>query len=253
MHKPIIYTIIDKEQLQNMVKSFQVCLDLPVKVLDNEGHVILSCGETSSFCNKFTKHFSKDKSCNDIHNDASKLAINLGDSYVFDCPSKLSHIILPLIHEKVFFGSVLVGPFIMDSSDSVFTEYDMKKYEMTSDKLTELYDEIDKIKVIEPSIVTYISKLLYYMFSNIIYDSKLMLNNNKKKLHQQSQISDSIHMYKSGDSRHDSTYPLHLESELVTKVKIGNINEANVALNELLGYVFFSEGNSIEVIKSRNQ
>ena len=93
---------------------------------------------------------------------------------------------------------------------------------------------------------------MYYMFSNLIYDSKLILNDNKKKLYQQSQINDSIQMFKSGDSRQESVYPLHLENKLVTKVKIGNINEANGALNELLGYVFFSEGNSLEVIKSRS-
>ncbi len=59
-------------------------------------------------------------------------------------------------------------------------------------------------------------------------------------------------MYKTGDFIQENVYPLHLENELVTKVKTGNINEANGALNELLGYVFFSEGNSIEVIKSRS-
>ena len=32
---------------------------------------------------------------------------------------------------------------------------------------------------------------------------------------------------------------------------MGNVHEANAILNDLLGYVLFSEGNSIEIVKSR--
>jgi len=39
---------------------------------------------------------------------------------------------------------------------------------------------------------------------------------------------------------------------MITKLKTGNTSEAKALLNELLGYVFFSQGNNLEIIKSRS-
>ena len=48
-----------------------------------------------------------------------------------------------------------------------------------------------------------------------------------------------------------SQYPYEKEQELITKVKTGDSVQAKALLNELLGYVFFAEGNNLEVIKTR--
>lgn len=39
---------------------------------------------------------------------------------------------------------------------------------------------------------------------------------------------------------------------MITKVKTGNALEAKALLNDLLGYVFFSEGSNLEIVKSRS-
>ena len=46
-------------------------------------------------------------------------------------------------------------------------------------------------------------------------------------------------------------YPYEKERELITKVKTGNLPQARAILNDLLGYVLFSEGNSLDYIKAR--
>ena len=43
-----------------------------------------------------------------------------------------------------------------------------------------------------------------------------------------------------------------MERELITKVKTGNSQEAKAILNELLGYVFFAGGNSLDMVKARS-
>ena len=72
----------------------------------------------------------------------------------------------------------------------------------------------------------------------------------KGKIHQQSRINENIQFYK--EHQHISDYyPYEKEKDLFTKVKNGNITEAKAILNDLLGYVFFSEGGNIEVSKAR--
>ena len=58
----------------------------------------------------------------------------------------------------------------------------------------------------------------------------------------------------SGIKNMDTTvldYPYEKERELITKVKTGNLPQARAILNDLLGYVLFSEGNSLDYIKAR--
>ena len=38
---------------------------------------------------------------------------------------------------------------------------------------------------------------------------------------------------------------------MIAQVKRGDVREANAVLNDLLGYVLFSQGNSLDVVKSR--
>ena len=41
---PHLYSIVKKEQLLEMLTAFQVCTELPVQVIDENGTVIISYG-----------------------------------------------------------------------------------------------------------------------------------------------------------------------------------------------------------------
>ena len=118
------------------------------------------------------------------------------------------------------------------------------------DDALELYDEAGALPLITPARVNHISHLLFYLFSNLITESKKELRQNSQKLLQQSRISESIQRYKNGTIQKDS-YPYEKEKELIARVKQGDVSEANAVLNDLLGYVLFSQGNSLEAVKPR--
>lgn len=138
----------------------------------------------------------------------------------------------------------------MDSPDSILISDIARKYNIPTDEALELYDETGNIPVVSPSMVNHISHLLYYLFANLIDDSKEELKQNNQKLLQQSRINESIQRYKA-ENISTASYPYEKEKDLIAKVKVGNVHEANAILNDLLGYVLFSEGNSIEIVKSR--
>ena len=92
-------------------------------------------------------------------------------------------------------------------------------------------------------------RLLNYLCHDLT-EKKKKPNIKQIKLHQQARIGESIQMYKDIE-REGSNYPYEKEKELITKVKLGNIADAKGILNDLLGYVFFSEGNNLDAIKTR--
>ena len=73
-----------------------------------------------------------------------------------------------------------------------------------------------------------------------------------EKLHQQSKINEAIQLYKTGSVAINSNYPIDQEKELIVRVKTVDTEKAKSLLNDLLGYVFFSEGNSLESVKFRS-
>ena len=148
----------------------------------------------------------------------------------------------------MYSGSILVGSFLMDTPDSILISDITKKYTFSTEEALELYDETSSIPVFAPSLVNHVSHLLFYLFSNLMTDSKKELLKNNEKLLQQSRISESIQHYKAENIQTDS-YPY--EKELINQVQKGDVRAAYAILNDLLGYVLFSQGNSLEIVKSR--
>lgn len=251
MQQPYLYTVIAKNQLKEMLEAFEACIGLPIQVIDDQGAILESCGPTTKFCNIFKKYLPSSESCEKLHIKASKRAITIGETYIFSCHANLNHIVFPLLNNGSFWGSILVGPFLMDAPDSLLIQDIDKKYHIPTCSLIEMYEETASIKVIQPSTVTHISRLLYYLFANLITEGKQQLILNQAKLHQQSKISESIHMYKSYGDSSDNPYPYEKEKALIAKVKSGHAQEAKGILNDLLGYVLFSGGNSLDLVKSR--
>ena len=251
MQIPYIYTVIPKEQLKELLEAFYGCIELPIQVIDSQGAILETYGDSTNFCTLFKKYLPADDSCEKIHINASKRAVTLGESYIFSCHANLNHIIFPLINNGNFWGSIIVGPFLMDSPDALLIQDIDKKYHIPTRTLIELYEEAGYIKVIAPNKVTQISRLLFYLFINLITEGKQQLIINQGKLHQQSKINESIQLYKNTVVEDSNHYPYEKEKELVLNVKSGNVKDAKGILNDLLGYVLFSEGNSIETIISR--
>lgn len=249
--EPYLYTMVEKTKLDEMMEAFQVCTNVSVQVIDDNGNVLISKGPNTCFCQEFKKHLPNGDSCEMIHLNSSKRAVDFGGSYIFSCHANLNHIAYPLMSKSTFFGAVLVGPFLMDKPDSLLILDISKRYKMPMDALLELYDSSNDIPILSPHLVTEMSRLLAFVFNGLITDSRLQFIANQGKLHQQSKINESIQKYKTSGAVDTSTYPYEKEKALITKVKTGNVQEAKGILNDLLGYVLFSAGNNLENIKAR--
>ena len=249
--QPILYSIIEKRKLRELLETFYQCINLPIQVLDETGEILDAFGDCHNYCKIFKHFLPKGESCTKLHSNASKLAMSLGETYIFSCHSNLNHIVFPLTNNNVLLGSILAGPFLMDEPDSLLLSDIGEKYSIPTASLLEMYEEAGNLPVFEPAKVTYISRLLYYMCSGLVTDSRAQFNLNHNKLYQQSKINESIQMYKASPQVNSRVYPYEKEKALITKLKTGDTEQAKALLNDLLGYVFFAEGNNLEVVKSR--
>ena len=249
--QPILYSIIEKRKLRELLETFYQCINLPIQVLDETGEVLDAFGDCHNYCKIFKHFLPKGESCTKLHSNASKLAMSLGETYIFSCHSNLNHIVFPLTNNNVLLGSILAGPFLMDEPDSLLLSDIGEKYSIPTAPLLEMYEEAGSLPVFEPAKVTYISRLLYYMCSGLVTDSRAQFNLNHNKLYQQSKINESIQMYKASPQVNSRVYPYEKEKALITKLKTGDTEQSKALLNDLLGYVFFAEGNNFEVVKSR--
>ncbi len=254
--QPFLYTIISSQQLNAILECFYSCVGLPIQALDENGNTLCGFGIATNFCIQFKKLLSDSpkhkNSCRDIHIKASRRAMELGESYIFSCHANLNHIIFPLVNKDALFGSILVGPFLMEKPDSMMLLDIAKRYSFSTENTLDLYESTDSIHIITPEKATQISRLLSYTFSHLIPVANRQLYENRSKIVQQSRINESIQMYKSEESPEHSSYPYEKEKLLIRKVKERNVPESRRVLNELLGYVFFEGGNNLGSIRSRS-
>ncbi len=251
--EPYVYSFIEEDKISELLEALYSCIELPIQLLDENGTIIKFYGQKSSYCQHFTSHLSAKNTCSEIHASAGKRAMELGSAYIFSCHSNLIHIVFPLINHENLFGSILIGPFLMGDVDSTLVLDIGKHYpDFTMEDLMELYDDAFLIPQVPPEKVTQISRLIYYLFSNLLTDSKEQFIINQKKLQQQAKISESIQMYKTQTPSEADPYPLEKEQQLLSKVKEGNLQASSAILNDLLGYVFLSAGSDFTTVKYRS-
>lgn len=246
-----LYSIVDKKYLHDVVETFYHCINLPIYVIDEEGAFLESFGKMENFCLLFSKYLPKGESCSLVHINASKKAVAFGETYIFSCHAHLNHIVFPLINKGEFLGSILLGPFLMDEPDSLLVSDLAKKYNLSVDVTLNLFEKSTSIPIIPPSKVNHFNKLLFFLFQNLIGESKNTFKKNNQILLQQSKIADAIQRYKNTNI-YSANYPYEKERELITKVKTGNVEEAINILSDLLGYILLLSDNNLDIVKFRS-
>lgn len=250
--QPHIYLNLSKEKLEEVLTSLHYCTDLPVKLIDETGNLLFHIGKDIKFCSVFSDIVFQNYSCENTMEKATKMAMQFGGPYIFSCASNLNNIVFPLVYKNVLFGSVFIGPFLMDEADILIHPNINNLFKGTSKQILDLYATSNEIKFVSPALVTHISKLLFYSLNNLQSSSPKQVNIRQDKLYQQSKINEAIQLYKTGTMPITSSYPIDKEKDLIAKAKSGDTKNAKILLNDLLGYVFFSKGSNLESVKFRS-
>lgn len=243
--------IINIEILEDSLKTYYISTGIKVFAIDEKGNNIAACGEPEGFCEFFMECTGNKCECGKTHLYASKQSELIGEGYIFFCPAGLVHYTAPIIKNKLFKGAIVAGPILMDYPDEIIVDELMQKNGINVSAKGKVLSYLKAVPVVEPSRVRYLSKLLFTVTFNLMWEDKLELHERNERMLQQAKIGESIHSIKENENIKNE-YPYEKEKELLLKVKNGDAIGAKATLNELLGYVFFTGGASLEIIKARS-
>lgn len=246
-----IFALIPQERLQDILQTLHNSIELPIRLLGAEGEILLAYGSSNGYCDLLKKHVFTQNECGELHRKGGERAKALGESYIFTCHSGLNHISFPLISQDALIASILIGPFLMDKPDSTLVAGVMEAHPLSPALALELYDGLAGIAIIPPARVNHLSRLVGHLLSPLMPDGRAMLLLAREKLYQQSRINETIQMYKEQGTPATQSYFHEKETALLTKVRTGSVWEAKALLNDLLGYVLFSEGGKLEAVRMR--
>ena len=244
-------SVLSREKLEGLLHVLSCSLDLPVRLLDEQGADICLIGKEFSYCALLHKQVFHHGECEAARRKAGQTAQKLGESYIFSCDANLTSIVYPLLYRGELLGSVLAGPFLMDEPDSTLLSDLCDHYKLSSSMILSLYDELKGFRILPPSQVSQISRLMDAVLAPLLPGERMLLLERQQKLYQQSRINETVQAFKEGATAQGNGYPFEKEQELILKVKTANLPASKAILNDLLGYVLFSEGGNVDAVKRR--
>lgn len=174
-------------------------------------------------------------------------AEKLGQEYIFLCPYGLTNWAVPIMDEKRAVYYVVGGPVLIHEVDEIMVDKIIQRNQNESRK--RLLTVLNEIPVMDCQRVRYLARVLFGLVQGIVGSNMDVLLERQQYNQLGAAIGQTIHELKQGCGNSDS-YPYKLETDLVTKVKIGDKRGAREVLNEILGVIYF-EDSVFEIKKSR--
>lgn len=246
-----LFSRVPKERLKAVLENLHDFTQLTIHLIDSTGAHLMTFGESPRYCRLLQRNLFPGKGCLAVCLQAGQQAKKLGQPYIFSCHADLNHIAFPLLHQGELLGCIILGPFLMDKPDSTLIANLTEKHKLTPILSLELYDELPGLPVIAPARVNQLSRLLEHLLSPLMPAERALLLQSQEKLYQQSRINEAIQRYKEQRADISQDFFHEKEDQLLAKVRTGSVQEAKALLNELLGYVLFSEGAKLEMVHLR--
>lgn len=244
-----LFSRVPRERVKAVLENLHAFIGLPIHLIDRQGEQLMTFGESPRYCRLLQRNLFPGQGCLAVCLQVGQQAKNLGQPYIFSCHADLNHIAYPLLNQGDLLGCIIVGPFLMDKPDSTLISNLTEKHKLTPVLSLELYDELPGLQVIEPARVNQLSRLLDHLLSPLMPAERAILMEAKEKLYQQSRINETIQRYKEENVSGSRAFFHEKETQLLSRVRTGNVQEAKALLNELIGHVLFSQGGRMENVQ----
>lgn len=246
-----IFSFVSEARVSDVLGNLQAFTGLAIQLIDSSGTMLMSFGQSTAYCTILKKKVFQKSECFLLHMKAGQRAQTLGEAYIFSCHADLNHIAFPLINQGELLGSVIIGPFLMDAPDSTLVSGLAERQRLSPALSLELYDELSSLEVLPPAKVNQLKKLVDHLLSPLMPGERALLLETQQKMSQQARINETIQIYKDKKPDRSTTYFYQKEKQLLGKLRTGTIQEIKGLLNDLIGYVLFSEGGSMDAVRIR--
>ena len=239
------------KEIVKLCKAYAGSTGVPTFVINNLGKTVAdSVAKTQNgFCRFIQQNSCREGLCWRTHLFGSYQAERFGEAYVYFCPYGLVHWVAPITEENRIVYSLVSGPVLMSTPENTLIEEILLSHGLNEIEIQVLYQELERIIYLTPNIVNCMAALLLPVAS-YLSSVTTSLADKQAFFNQQASISSVLQSIKH-DVSIKTVYPLEKEKDLIQKIKLGDKNGAQEVLNEIFGYIFFSQGNEIDQIKTR--
>ena len=238
------------ESAEFVLDSFAKTTGLTCRLIDDKG-------ETISLVKDMYNVYMELKLNEDILKESflygANQALVYGGSYIFFSPYGFVHFTTPIIKNEKIVGAFVVGPILMTERDQFlfdliisFSEYDEKDSDLIAKRL-------DAIPIVSTTRVKAYSDLLLCCAHFVTAEGYDRFEKDQKRMKQRSEIASYISYIKTmgGEALDSPAYPVEKEKELMSHISIGDRNESNRILNEILAHIYIGYGMDFDLLKSR--
>ena len=236
-------------KLSDNLTTYYNATNISSQLLDPSGEVIDSFGPQYNYCSLFRKGCGKYDPCPGNHIHACRESARLGEGYIYSCPAGYTHFAVPVINKNRLVATVLAGPIALGFPDQSRIDDVIREHSISIDVRTDMFRAYSEAPLIEPVRARYLCKLLFSLISNLT-QSGSDLERMAERNSQQSNINEYVEMLRIGENS-IQTSEYDLEKQIIEDVLTGNKEHARAVLNEVLGRIYFTSGNNVEIIKTR--
>lgn len=230
--------------------AFSAATGLGCTVSDKDGAILFEKGYGCASCRMCGLAGLKHENCIQTHIYGMSEAERFGGKYIYFGPMGLTFFVSPILGSEGSEAKITVGPFLMVELQD-YIACDLKEQmKIPEEKLPALCRELENIPFVAPDIVSHLSTLLFMSvgFLNNVSSSNRMLETQDSDAIQ-GQITAYIQYLKS--TNEPPRYPFATEKALLQAVEHADKPEAQRLLNEMFGFIFFSQSGDFDGAKSR--
>lgn len=233
--------------VRDITTHYSKATGIPCMVLDVFNHRVVEV-ENSELETLFTfiDPTWKDH-CLETHLHSAVLSERFGGSYIYFGLISMLYWVSPVIVQGRMDYAIIAGP-VMTLDTSEVLEEDVVAHIEDKDALMRILDSITHIDINRVHSLSEVLRMCSGWASG--YSEHHMVET-RQSLELQSRLSESIQLLKSENNEKVHCYPIEKESALQEAIRWGDKTKAVTIMNELLGIIFFSSGNSIERISFR--
>ena len=252
-----------KPECLSVMESFAKSIKCGIMSIDNKNSAVNGINSCNCACEIIKNsdifeingaNHANGNYCFGAHVYAGEQSERFGGKYIYFCPAGFVFTVCPVVlngGEPVYLAAGPISPVCSDDFDAEELISAMK-LRLT---LSETLEAVKSVPVISADLITHISNLLYACSSYLSENNAINeVVKNNEIYEQQKQIGEYIQNVKASlikESQNYISYPYDKEKQLSYAIISNDLANSRKYLNEILGHIFFSSANNLDVIKVR--